>query len=175
MIVSPSCTATTLRRLRSAASKQGEEKGGEHGAEYSARRLERSMGRCRLGNPVYASQQRRKVVDNPTDRARRGDSVAWRGPHADRLREVPPKILRDRRKLSLSDVVTLTKSYPEPVGKGYLSRVERGLARVGFLKMVALSRAYDVSLDALGEKLSLDLEVAGAEERARITRREDAS
>ena len=55
--------------------------------------------------------------------------------------------------------MTLTKSYPEPVGKGYLSRVERGLARVGFSKMVALSRAYDVSLDALGEKLSLDLEV----------------
>src|SRR5262245_26836648 len=69
------------------------------------------------------------------------------------------KILRDRRKLSLSDVVTLTKSYPEPVGKGYLSRVERGLARVGFSKMVALSRAYEVSLDAFGEKLSLDLEV----------------
>jgi tetratricopeptide (TPR) repeat protein len=69
------------------------------------------------------------------------------------------KILRDRRKLSLSDVVLLTKSYPEPVGKGYLSRVERGLARVGFSKMVALSRAYEVSLDALGEKLSLDLEV----------------
>jgi tetratricopeptide (TPR) repeat protein len=69
------------------------------------------------------------------------------------------RLVRDRRKLSLSDVVTLTKSYPEPVGKGYLSRVERGLARVGFSKMVALSRAYDVSLDALGEKLSLDLEV----------------
>ena len=69
------------------------------------------------------------------------------------------KILRDRRKLSLSDVVTLTKSYPEPVGKGYLSRVERGLARIGFSKMVALSRAYEVSLDAFGEKLSLDLEV----------------
>ncbi len=69
------------------------------------------------------------------------------------------KILRDRRKLSLSDVVTLTKSYPEPVGKGYMSRVERGLARVGFSKMVALSRAYEVSLDALGEKLALDLEV----------------
>ena len=48
------------------------------------------------------------------------------------------KILRNRRKLSLSDVVTLTKSYPEPVGKGYMSRVERGLARVGFSKMVAL-------------------------------------
>ena len=49
------------------------------------------------------------------------------------------KILRDRRKLSLSDVVLLTKSYPEPVGKGYMSRVERGLARVGFSKMVSPS------------------------------------
>jgi tetratricopeptide (TPR) repeat protein len=69
------------------------------------------------------------------------------------------KILRGRRNLSLSDVVTLTKSYPEPVGKGYLSRVERGLARIGFSKMVALSRAYEISLDAFGEKFSLDLEV----------------
>jgi tetratricopeptide (TPR) repeat protein len=69
------------------------------------------------------------------------------------------KIMRGRRNLSLSDVVTLTKSYPEPVGKGYLSRVERGLARIGFSKMVALSRAYEISLDAFGEKLSLDLEV----------------
>jgi len=69
------------------------------------------------------------------------------------------KLVRSRRNMSLSDVVTLTKSYPEPVGKGYLSRVERGLARIGFSKMVALSRAYEVSLDAFGEKLSLDLEV----------------
>ena len=69
------------------------------------------------------------------------------------------KLVRGRRNMSLSDVVTLTKSYPEPVGKGYLSRVERGLARIGFSKMVALSRAYEVSLDAFGEKLSLDLEV----------------
>ena len=50
------------------------------------------------------------------------------------------RILRDRRKLSLSDVVALTKSFPEPVGKGYLSRAERGLSRIGFSKMVALSR-----------------------------------
>ena len=69
------------------------------------------------------------------------------------------RLVRDRRKMSLSDIVTLTKSYPEPVGKGYLSRVERGLARIGFSKMVALSRAYEISLDAFGEKLSLDLEV----------------
>lgn len=69
------------------------------------------------------------------------------------------KIVRERRKLSLEDVATLTKSYPEPINKGYLSRVERGLARVGFSKMVALARAYEVPLDAFGEKLALDLEV----------------
>src|SRR5262245_48535430 len=70
------------------------------------------------------------------------------------------RLVRERRKMSLSDVVTLTKSYPEPIGKGYLSRVERGLARVGFSKMVALSRAYEIPLDAFGEKLALDLEVS---------------
>jgi tetratricopeptide (TPR) repeat protein len=69
------------------------------------------------------------------------------------------KLVRERRKLSLEDVATLTKSYPEPINKGYLSRVERGLARVGFSKMVALARAYEVPLDAFGEKLALDLEV----------------
>ncbi|HEX4824572.1 MAG TPA: helix-turn-helix transcriptional regulator [Candidatus Polarisedimenticolaceae bacterium] len=69
------------------------------------------------------------------------------------------KLVRERRKLSLEDVATLTKSYPEPINKGYLSRVERGLARVGFSKMVALSHAYEMSLDAFGEKLALDLEV----------------
>jgi transcriptional regulator with XRE-family HTH domain len=69
------------------------------------------------------------------------------------------KLVRERRKLSLEDVAALTKSYPEPINKGYLSRVERGLARVGFSKMVALSRAYEVPLDAFGEKLALDLEV----------------
>jgi tetratricopeptide (TPR) repeat protein len=69
------------------------------------------------------------------------------------------KMIRERRKLSLEDVATLTKSYPEPINKGYLSRVERGLARVGFSKMVALSHAYEVSLDVFGEKLALDLEV----------------
>src|SRR5262245_35361045 len=69
------------------------------------------------------------------------------------------KIVRERRKLSLEDVAHLTKAYPEPVNKGYLSRVERGLNHVGFSKMVALSRAYDVPLDAFGERYALDLEV----------------
>src|SRR5262245_45295300 len=69
------------------------------------------------------------------------------------------KIVRERRKLSLEDVAHLTKAYPEPVNKGYLSRVERGLNHVGFSKMVALSRAYEVPLDAFGERYALDLEV----------------
>jgi tetratricopeptide (TPR) repeat protein len=69
------------------------------------------------------------------------------------------KIVRERRKLSLEDVAHLTKAYPEPVNKGYLSRVERGLNHVGFSKMVALSRAYEIPLDAFGERYALDLEV----------------
>ena len=69
------------------------------------------------------------------------------------------KIVRERRKLSLEDVAHLTKAYPEPVNKGYLSRVERGLNHVGFSKMVALSRAYEVPLDAFGERYALDLEI----------------
>jgi tetratricopeptide (TPR) repeat protein len=69
------------------------------------------------------------------------------------------KIVRERRKLSLEDVAHLTKAYPEPVNKGYLSRVERGLNHVGFSKMVAVSRAYEVPLDAFGERYALDLEI----------------
>jgi len=69
------------------------------------------------------------------------------------------KLLRERRQMSLYDVVTLTKAYPEPLNKGYLSRVERGLSHVSFSKAVALARAYEVPIDALGEKWSLDIEV----------------
>ena len=69
------------------------------------------------------------------------------------------KILRERRGLSLDDVVTLTKAYPEPINKGYLSRAERGLSHIAFSKIVALGRAYEIPIDVFGEKLSLDLEV----------------
>ena len=69
------------------------------------------------------------------------------------------RLIRERRKLSLEDVAHLTKAYPEPVNKGYLSRVERGQNHVGFSKMVALSRAYGISMDAFAEKYALDLEV----------------
>jgi hypothetical protein len=47
------------------------------------------------------------------------------------------RLLRDRRKMSLSDVVTLTKSYPEPVGKGYSVASRARPRRIGFSKMVA--------------------------------------
>src|SRR5215831_7525585 len=69
------------------------------------------------------------------------------------------KLLRERRGLSLDDVATLTKAYPEPVNKGYLSRAERGLSHIAFSKIVALGRAYGVPMDVFGEKLALDLEV----------------
>jgi tetratricopeptide (TPR) repeat protein len=69
------------------------------------------------------------------------------------------KLLRERRGLSLEDVATLTKAYPEPVNKGYLSRAERGLSHISFSKIVALGRAYEIPIDVFGEKLSLDLEV----------------
>jgi tetratricopeptide (TPR) repeat protein len=69
------------------------------------------------------------------------------------------KLLRERRGLSLDDVATLTKAYPEPVNKGYLSRAERGLSHIAFSKIVALGRAYEIPIDVFGEKLSLDLEV----------------
>jgi tetratricopeptide (TPR) repeat protein len=69
------------------------------------------------------------------------------------------KTLRERRGLSLDDVAALTKAYPEPINKGYLSRAERGLSHIAFSKIVALGRAYEISIDVFGEKLSLDLEV----------------
>jgi tetratricopeptide (TPR) repeat protein len=69
------------------------------------------------------------------------------------------KLLRERRGFSLDDVATLTKAYPEPVNKGYLSRAERGLSHIAFSKIVALGRAYEIPIDVFGEKLSLDLEV----------------
>src|SRR5215471_21019854 len=69
------------------------------------------------------------------------------------------KLLRERRGLSLDDVATLTKAYPEPVNKGYLSRAERGLSHIAFSKIVALGRVYEVPMDVFGEKVALDLEV----------------
>lgn len=69
------------------------------------------------------------------------------------------RLLRERRGLSLEEVTALTRSYPDPVSKSYLSRVEHGQCRIGFSKMIALARAYEVPIEAVAERLSLDLEV----------------
>ncbi len=67
--------------------------------------------------------------------------------------------LRERRGLSLEEVATLTKDYPEPVSKAYLSRVEHGRNTVSFPRMIALARVYKVPLEVLAERLELDLEL----------------
>jgi len=69
------------------------------------------------------------------------------------------KTLRERRRLSLDDVLSLSKAFPEPVGKGYLSRCEHGGQRIAFSKLIALSRIYDVPSEVLVERMELDLEL----------------
>lgn len=53
----------------------------------------------------------------------------------------------------------LTGHDAAPVGKAYLSRVERGGCMVSAVRLIALSRAYDVPLEVLAEKLELDVEL----------------
>ncbi|HEX6851775.1 MAG TPA: helix-turn-helix transcriptional regulator, partial [Candidatus Polarisedimenticolaceae bacterium] len=69
------------------------------------------------------------------------------------------RMLRDRKGLSLEEAVTLTRVYPSPLSKGYLSRLENGATRAGFEKIVALAKAYGVPVDVLAERLWLDLEL----------------
>lgn len=69
------------------------------------------------------------------------------------------RILRERRKLSLEDVCSLSRTFPDPVTKGYLSRCENGKQRLAFAKMIALSRIYEVSAEVLVERLELDMEL----------------
>ncbi|MCP3980608.1 MAG: helix-turn-helix domain-containing protein [bacterium] len=69
------------------------------------------------------------------------------------------RILRERKGLSLEDVSTLSATFPEKINKGYLSRVENGHQKVAFVKVVPLSRIYEVSADVLLERLELDMEL----------------
>lgn len=69
------------------------------------------------------------------------------------------RTLRERRQLSLDDVATLTRQSLDPVDKAYISRCENGHQKIAFAKMVALAAVYDVPLDVLGERLSLDMEL----------------
>lgn len=69
------------------------------------------------------------------------------------------RTLRERRGLSLDDVGSLSKTFPEPIGKSYLSRCENGRQKLGFAKMIALSRIFDVPSEVLLERMELDLEL----------------
>lgn len=69
------------------------------------------------------------------------------------------RTLRERRGLSLDDVATLSRTFADPVEKGYLSRCENGHQSLALSKMIALSRIYDVAAEVLVERLELDLEV----------------
>jgi tetratricopeptide (TPR) repeat protein len=69
------------------------------------------------------------------------------------------KMLRERRQLSMYDVSSLSETFPEKIGKGYLSRCENGLQKLAFPKLIALSRIYEVPADVLVERMELDLEL----------------
>jgi tetratricopeptide (TPR) repeat protein len=69
------------------------------------------------------------------------------------------RTLRERRGLSLDDVATLSRTFADPVEKGYLSRCENGHQSLALSKMIALSRIYEVPAEVLVERLELDLEV----------------
>lgn len=67
--------------------------------------------------------------------------------------------LRERRDLSLDDVASLSSSFPDPIGKAYLSRCENGKLKIAFSKTIALSRIYEVPPEVLAERMRLDLEI----------------
>src|SRR5262245_41419640 len=69
------------------------------------------------------------------------------------------RMLRERKGYSLDDVAVVTKAYADPIGKGYLSRVEHGQVKFGFSKAITLARAYEVPLEVIAERHSLDLEL----------------
>jgi tetratricopeptide (TPR) repeat protein len=69
------------------------------------------------------------------------------------------RTLRERRRLTLDDVSSLSQTFPESIGKGYLSRCENGYQKPAFSKVIALSRIYEVPADVLVERMELDLEL----------------
>ena len=69
------------------------------------------------------------------------------------------KALRERRAISLDEVASLSQTFPEKINKGYLSRCENGRQKLGFSKVIALSRIYEVPADVLVERMELDLEL----------------
>jgi transcriptional regulator with XRE-family HTH domain len=69
------------------------------------------------------------------------------------------RTLRERRRLTLDDVSSLSHTFPESISKGYLSRCENGHQKPAFSKVIALSRIYEVPADVLVERMELDLEL----------------
>jgi transcriptional regulator with XRE-family HTH domain len=67
--------------------------------------------------------------------------------------------LRERRGLSLARVCELTKGSPEPIDKGTLSRLEHGQQTPSIFRLGPLGRIYEISADALLERMELDREV----------------
>ena len=69
------------------------------------------------------------------------------------------RTLRERRRLTLDDVNSLSHTFPDRISKGYLSRCENGHQKPAFSKVIALSRIYEVPADVLVERMELDLEL----------------
>ena len=69
------------------------------------------------------------------------------------------RTLRERRRLTLDAVSSLSHTFPESISKGYLSRCENGHQKPAFSKVIALSRIYEVPADVLVERMELDLEL----------------
>ncbi len=69
------------------------------------------------------------------------------------------RILRERRRLSLQEVASLSQTFADNVNKGYISRCENGHQSLAFAKVIPLSRIYEVTSDALLEKMELDMEL----------------
>ena len=67
--------------------------------------------------------------------------------------------LRERRGLSLGDVCDLSRSSPEPIDKGTISRLERGQQTPSIFRLGPFCRIYEISPDALIERMELDREV----------------
>jgi transcriptional regulator with XRE-family HTH domain len=66
--------------------------------------------------------------------------------------------LRERRGLSLARVCELSKNSAEAFDKGTLSRLERGQQSPSIFRLGPISRIYDISADALLERMELDRE-----------------
>ena len=69
------------------------------------------------------------------------------------------RTLRERRRLSLDDVGSLSRTFADPVTKSYLSRVENGRISLALSKMIPLSRIYEIPPEVLLERLELDMEL----------------